>query len=203
MGKGTPETGRPLDSMRNYNQTLKALELILRPVDKNDPKSKSRLQADIEATREALLGGDPVLKGYYDNVLAGVSGDPSELPADMQNNILRDVRGSQAARGVLESDTSGIQEAVALLGGREQLRSRRLAQANQLLTSGVVPSMRDFLPSATEMMSAQLSSQQLRLQRQLGGGQIGVGQLGGYGNLLGGAGSLIGNLASSNSGLGA
>lgn len=162
---GGPSVPRVINMYNSFDQALNALESMFKTVG---PDGKSRLETDMSKTLDATLGSNAALRGYYENVLAGVSGDAGSLPADFQENILRDVRGSQAARGVLDSDTSGIQEAVALMGGREQIRAQRLNQANQLLTSGLLPTLDKFMPSSMDLLSAQMGLQQLAVNRGLG-----------------------------------
>lgn len=186
MGKNSSKMQAVQGLEAQWFQVQAALEDALPTVGKN-----------FAAAREAALGADPMLKSLFEQIFAGIEGDVSELPPDMQQNILKDVRGGQASRGVLESDTSAVEEAVSLLGGREQLRSRRLAQAGQLLSSGLLPKASDFLPSATDFLSAALSLEDLRLQRNLGKKGIGAQK---RGQTLGFEASIIDSYASSISG---
>lgn len=105
---------------------------------------QSRLGRGIASYEDALAAGDPVFAQYRKLMADSLNFDENGLPADLSRSITQGVRGSAAARGLLDSSTSGLQEVAALMGGSENIRAQRLSQVNQYLggvTQGAISSL--------------------------------------------------------------
>lgn len=163
---GGPQVGRIKTLDKSYREVLTLLDDLLSPTD--GVSGNNKLTSYLDKARSSAMKSDPLLASYYDNVSSGLDTDAYGLPKDFSKSLTDKVRAAQSARGTLDWDTSSIEEAAALMGGSEQIRNTRIAQANQLLTSGVLPSMRDFLPDANSLLQAQLGLEGLKLQRGLG-----------------------------------
>lgn len=125
-----------------------------------------------------------------------------ELPGDVQRSLLEDVRGAQAARGVVASPGAAIEEAARLAGGREAFRASRLGQAGAFLTQsqnlaapGIgfanvpgVPQLsppQQFLPTPGAVFSGGIQLSDLSQRAALANAQLDFQRMQAYGQLAG------------------
>lgn len=173
--------------------------------------AKRLLRSELELSRKfggalaeqqrELIAQDPILsrlsqgaqKGL-DRIFGGL-GTAGRLPGDIRSNLTSEIRGSLASRGILESPSGALEEAVRLAGGREAFRAQRIAQAAPFISAGLnlgqqprnFSPLGQFAPSASGLFQGQLQSRQIsagvaaqnaQLKAQ---GQQGLGQLLGAG----------------------
>lgn len=117
--------------------------------------------------------------------LQGLSA-PGALPSDVESSIRQQVVGSLAARGIEGSPAAAVAEAARFLGASEDIRSRRLSQAQSIL-QGVgnlptLPSGSEFLSALTQGRIASFGPQAALFQSQSeAAGQLGAALFGGFG----------------------
>lgn len=128
---------------------------------------ESRYGRDIGALLSAFGEADPTLAAYRKAVMQGIEGldGPEGLPSDYKRTLLEDLRTSQASRGIIDSDTSAIEEAVRLSGGREAIRAQRLGEVQNYLAGVFNPAVGTVIPSIGQMLQGQMGSYGLNLQR--------------------------------------
>lgn len=119
----------------------------------------SRLLQEQARLRNEAIEADPLARMARDNALAAMedqrslqadlfdqaSGgledlDNDGLPDDIARNAESAARQSLAARGITESGSGAIVEAMSMVGARERLRSNRLSQASAILSGSPVSS---------------------------------------------------------------
>lgn len=164
MGSQSTSAGlRPGRVAQTFQALFRQFERVLEPQD-GGPSRASRLAEQIaqdeigltsrfgrefldleQQLTERAIQGDPLARAQREGALqltgAATQGLQDilsgELPADVRRTIEQDLRASQAARGVLDSGTAGVEEAARLAGGREFFRAQRLGQAAGILGGGL------------------------------------------------------------------
>lgn len=127
---------------------------------------ESRYGRDIGALLASLGEADPTMAAYQRMMSQGLEGldGPDGLPSDYKRTLLEDLRSSQASRGIIDSDTSALEEAVRLSGGREYIRAQRLGEVQNYLAGVFNPAMGAIIPSIGQMLQGSLGSYGLNLQ---------------------------------------
>ena len=142
---------------------------------------QSRLGRDISGLENTLAGSDPVFSQYRKlmaSSLEGLNSGGLGLPSDMERSIKNELRSSQSSRGLLDSDTSAIQEVAGLLGGSEAIRSQRLFEVNNYL-SGIGGSvLGSLMPNLMGLYGGELQRSMQGARNALGAAGVGVGALG-------------------------
>jgi hypothetical protein len=136
--------------------------------------NQSRLGRDIQGFEGTLASGDPVFAQYQQleqSALAGLNAGGDGLPDDFRRTLTEDVRSSQASRGLVDSDTSAIQEAARLMGGSEQIRSSRLNEVQNYLSGVTNQALGYLLPNMN-------TAYQGELQRAVAGSNAALGSMG-------------------------
>jgi hypothetical protein len=136
--------------------------------------SQSRIGRDIQGFEGSLASGDPVFAQYQkleQNALAGLNAGGDGLPDDFRRTLTEDVRSSQASRGLVDSDTSAIQEAARLMGGSEQIRSSRLQEVQGYLSGVTNQALGYLLPNMSTLYGGEL-------QRSMAGANAALGSMG-------------------------
>lgn len=163
-----------------------------------------------------MLGNDPLIKRLRNTAFSGLKGlQTGDLPADMRANIEQSTARSQMARGIFDSPAANTEAVAALMGGSEQIRASRLAQAGavagqfsapgQLMQGGNM-NFQQFLGAQQSTLGARQEQNNQRaslannLYSQLGqlAGTAAAGGFGGFGGMFGGAaaGAGAGSMAS-------
>lgn len=135
--------------------------------------NQSRIGRDITGFESMLAESDPVFAQYQkvmQGSLAGMAEGGDGLPADFRRTLTEDVRSSQAARGLVESDTSAVEEAARLMGGSEQIRSRRLSEATDYLSGVQKYALGFMLPNMSQLYGGEL-------QRAMQGSNAALGSM--------------------------
>lgn len=146
---------------------------------------QSRFGRGLESYFGGLAASDPAFAAYREEMANNLNFE-NGLPADVSRGILQGVRGSSSSRGLLDSGTAGLEEVAALMGGRESLRSNRLAQVNQYLEGSTFQgAIQNLFPGINTVYGNEL---QRAIARS--GGQIASGNLGAniYGTAAGSGG---------------
>jgi hypothetical protein len=154
---------------------------------------ETRLGHDISIFQGSLAEGDPGFAAYQKAVISGLEGiENGGIPDDMRRTITEQLRQSQAARGIIDSNVAGVEEVVRLMGGSEQVRSRRIAEAENYFGSVTSMSLNALYPSIGQLMGYQQGQNQLNLSRAQGNQQIRQGQVDQGLNVVG---TIIGGVA--------
>jgi hypothetical protein len=133
--------------------------------------NQSRLGRDISGFENTLASSDPVFGQYQQleqNALKGLNAGGDGLPDDFRRTLTEDVRSSQAARGLVDSDTSAIQESARLIGGSEQIRSSRLNEVQGYLSGVTNQALGYLLPNMSTLYQGEL-------QRSIAGSNAALG----------------------------
>lgn len=125
---------------------------------------------DLAAFENNIAMSDPAYAAMRKEMSTNLNFDENGLPADVTRGILQGVRGSSSARGLLDSGTAGLEEVAALMGGRENLRSNRLAQVSNFLSNTTSSYIDKLFPGMSTIYQGEL-------QRALGKGQATVGAI--------------------------
>ena len=138
----------------------------------------SQLSLGLSGYEKSLADADPVFAAYKKTIMEGMNFDQNGLPADFARQLTETTRGAQSARGVLDSDTSAIQEAVALMGGREMIRSRRLNEVQDYLGGVVGGGLAALMPTIKDLYGGELQRAVERSKRYSEANQTGGGVYG-------------------------
>lgn len=111
----------------------------------------------LQSYQGAVAGADPVAAAYGKTVASGLNLGESGLPADVEQQITRNVRGGLASRGLLDSSIGAIQEAGALAGGAEAIRSQRLGQAQQYFSTVTQNAINTLFPNLSTIYSGEVN----------------------------------------------
>jgi hypothetical protein len=139
--------------------------------------NQSILGRDLGGYFGQLSQADPAFGGYQQAIgqtAQGLAQGGLGLPADVQRNIENTLRSAQSSRGLLDSDTSAIQETAALMGGSEAIRSERLNQVSNYLSGVLQPAIGQFLPSMTSLYGGELQRAMQGSRSALGAAGTGV-----------------------------
>lgn len=139
--------------------------------------NQSILGRDLSGYFGTLAASDPAFGGYQQAIgqtAQGLAQGGLGLPADVQRNIENTLRSAQSSRGLLDSDTSAIQETAALMGGSEAIRSQRLGQVESYLQGTLQPAIGQFLPSMSTLYGGELNRALQGSRNAIGSAQTGV-----------------------------
>jgi len=123
---------------------------------------------DLSSFESDIAASDPVYGAMQREMAGNLNFDENGLPADVSRGITQGVRSSSSARGLLDSGTAGLEEVAALMGGRENLRSNRLAQVSNWLSSTTSGYIDKLFPGMSTIYQGEL-------QRALGRGNAAIG----------------------------
>jgi len=141
--------------------------------------NESRFSRGLSAYFGNLAASDPAFGAYQREMGNNLNFDENGLPADVSRGILQGVRSSSSSRGLLDSGTAGLEEVAALMGGRESLRSSRLAQVNQYLSGPVFQgAIQSLFPGIGTVYTGELQRAEARADATQEAGKVGVGILG-------------------------
>jgi len=133
---------------------------------------------DLSSFENDIAASDPVYGAMQREMMGNLNFDENGLPADVSRGITQGVRASSSARGLLDSGTAGLEEVAALMGGRENLRSNRLAQVSNWLSSTTSGYIDKLFPGMSTIYQGEL-------QRALGKGNAVIGSVNAGVNLAG------------------
>ena len=133
-------------------ESFQKIQQLLQPYN----GGPSQLAIGLSGYEKSLEDADPVFAAYKKTIMEGLNTDENGLPADFARQLTETTRGAQAARGVLESDTSAIQEAVALMGGREAVRARRLGDVKEYLGGVLGGGLEALMPTIKDIYGGEL-----------------------------------------------
>ena len=172
-----------------------------------------RFQELQQELQERAIEADPLAAASRQLALTGVGAiqagleglGEDGLPDDIRRTITEEVRASGAARGLLRSPASALEEVSRLMGGREAIRASRLDQARAFLTGGAaapgmalanLPGLRSFSPfNLAQPQGALTSAIPTILQgANMMMAQEGQQEMAGISALGGGIGGLIGTI---------
>lgn len=179
------------------------------PILGTELQLQQQFGARFQEQQQAAIQRDPILSRLsqtaqrgLDSILSGIASG-NNLPSDVRQNLLQEIRGSQAARGVLESPRAGLEEAVRLSGGREAFRAARLAQAAPFISAGLnlgsqgrdFSVLGQFAPGPSEMLQGNLQSRNLAFQSASMNANLGAQADAARGQLIGTGIGLAGTVA--------
>ena len=129
--------------------------------------SQSGISQLLGGYEQSLFNADPTLKQYASIVQGGLEGitGGGGIPNDLRRSITEELRASQASRGILDSNVAATEEVVRLMGGEEQVRAQRLAQAQDYFRSIIGPGLSAIIPNMGDLLSGGLATSKLNLQR--------------------------------------
>jgi hypothetical protein len=139
--------------------------------------NQSRVGRNITAFEQMLGQADPVMGQYQQlmaNSLKGMNDGGLGLPADFQRNLTNTLRSAQSSRGLLDSDTSAIQETATLMGGSEMIRSSRLNEVQNYLNGVTSNALSFMLPNMSQLYGGELQRAMQGSQNALGAAKVGV-----------------------------
>lgn len=185
MGSGAKSLrdpgGRPAPKIsQQYGEVLRGLENVFLPYEelvaqgrikngRNDYNllpGQSRFGKDLSAFIGQMEGADPILASYRQTVMSGLEDMQDGLPADFRRSLTEEVRSSQAARGIIDSDTAAIEEASRLMGGSEFIRATRLAEVQNYLSGVTSIGVNALMPSIGQMLQGSQAVYDSRQQRR-------------------------------------
>lgn len=120
---------------------------------------------NLRAFQQALRNADPTLARRFDilkalgrTAEAGLQGlEDGGLPADVERGVMNRVRSQQAARGVIGSDFSALQEAAQLGLSAETFRQSRFNQAGMAANAIGGGFVSQFIPDANNLLQIPLA----------------------------------------------
>lgn len=125
---------------------------------------------------ETQIGrADPAFASYQKAVAGGLDLGPSGLPADLEQQISRRVSANLSSRGLLDSSIGAIEEAGAIAGGSEAIRSQRLAQAQNYFSTVTQGAINQLFPTLSGTYQGELNRAISRANNAIGAAGVGAG----------------------------
>lgn len=126
---------------------------------------QSRFSRALGGYQDALAASNPAFAKYRALMEQGMAGlETGGIPNDFRRSITENIRQAQASRGILDSDTAAIEEAVRLMGGQEAIRGQRINEINQYFGNILGPGINASMPSLGMELGIQNQNNQMDMQ---------------------------------------